>query len=108
MSGRHSPRSRDSYLSAHNGRLADFADHFVERDTLAIETTAVMVAWLGVLYRRDGIRATTRSTAHSGATTQLSSPGGVPIVTRCLCCQIRIRWTLSSRDAPIINGTSPR
>ena len=55
MSGRHGANSWDSYLAAHNRRLADFADHFIERDTLAIETTSIMVAWLGVLYCRDGI-----------------------------------------------------
>ena len=44
MSGRHAPNSWDSYLAAHNGRLADFADHFLERDTLAIKTSAFTVA----------------------------------------------------------------
>ena len=55
MSGRHAPNSWDSYLAAHNGRLADFADHFLERDTLAIKTSAFTVAWSGVLLCRDGI-----------------------------------------------------
>jgi hypothetical protein len=55
MSGRHAPNSWDSYLAAHNGRLADFADHFLERDTLTIKTSAGIVAWSGALYCRDGI-----------------------------------------------------
>jgi len=55
MSGRHAPNSWDSYLAAHNGRLADFADHFLERDTLEINTTSTTVVWSGVLYCRGGI-----------------------------------------------------
>lgn len=55
MSGRHAANSWDSYLSAHHGWLADFADHFVERDTLEIKTTETIVLWSGVLYCRDGI-----------------------------------------------------
>jgi hypothetical protein len=55
MSDRHAANSWDSYLSAHHGRLADFTDHFVERDTLEIKTTATTVLWSGVLYCREGI-----------------------------------------------------
>jgi len=55
MSDRHAPNSWDSYLAAHHGRIADFADHFIERDTLEIETTETLVVWSGVLYCRDGI-----------------------------------------------------
>ena len=60
MSGRHAPNSWDSYLAAHNGRLADFADHFVEDDTLEIETTGAIVLWSGVLSCRDGIEIQVR------------------------------------------------
>jgi Family of unknown function (DUF6516) len=55
MSDRHAASSWDSYLSAYHGRLADFTDHFVERDTLEIRTTATTVLWSGVLYCREGI-----------------------------------------------------
>ena len=55
MSGRHAPNSWDSYLSAHHGRLADFTDHFVERDTLEIKTAETIVLWSGIPYCRDGI-----------------------------------------------------
>ena len=60
MSGRHAPNSWDSYLAAHNGRLADFADHFVENDMLEIETTGAIVLWSGVLSCRDGIEIQVR------------------------------------------------
>jgi hypothetical protein len=37
MSGGHAANSWDSYLAAHDGRLDDFLDYFVEPDTLEIE-----------------------------------------------------------------------
>jgi hypothetical protein len=65
MSGRHGANSWDSYLSAHNGRLADFGDHFIDRDALAIETAETTVQWSGMLFCRDGIEIQVRKRQRS-------------------------------------------
>lgn len=51
----HQPNSWQSYLSAHQGRLRDFQDHFLVEDGLAYDLLPAGVRWHGVLRCLDGI-----------------------------------------------------
>lgn len=51
----HRANSWESYLSAHNGKLRDFEDHFLVRNELSYALLPGHVYWVGVLVCVDGI-----------------------------------------------------
>lgn len=51
----HRPNSWASYLGAHEGKLRDFEDHFIELDDLVYDLLPDAVYWHGSLHCLDGI-----------------------------------------------------